>query len=103
MYKKDITSQGLYELYLPTSGYQSLVQWGSLKSSCVRTRGFKSRIRHKKEKEKKNSLVTKAWSNGGASRALVFALVGSNPTSDRMSTVTKFFNVLVTMSLWLNG
>ena len=28
-------------------------------------------------------LVTKAWSNGGASRALVFALVGSNPTSDK--------------------
>ena len=29
-------------------------------------------------------LVTKAWSNGGASRALVFALVGSNPTSDNI-------------------
>ncbi len=28
-------------------------------------------------------LVTKAWSNGGASRALVFALVGSNPTPDK--------------------
>ena len=36
-------------------------------------------------------LVTKAWSNGGASRALVFALVGSNPTPDRMSFMTTIF------------
>ena len=27
-------------------------------------------------------LVTKAWSNGGALRALVFALAGSNPAPD---------------------
>ena len=28
-------------------------------------------------------LVTKAWSNGGALRALVFALAGSNPAPDK--------------------
>ena len=76
------------------SGYQSLVQWGSLKSSCVRTRGFKSRTRHQ-IKMIECSLITKAWSNGGASRALVFALVGSNPTSDKDNFLFK--------SLWLNG
>ena len=65
------------------SGYQSLVQWGSLKSSCVRTRGFKSRTRQELNCIFLTCLITKVWSNGGASRALVFALVGSNPTSDK--------------------
>ena len=81
------------------SGYQSLVQWGSLKSSCVRTRGFKSRTRQDVLSDtiflmSLTCLITKAWSNGGASRALVFALVGSNPTSDN----DNYFK-----SLWLNG
>jgi len=41
------------------------------------------------------SLITKVWSNGGASRALVFALVGSNPTSDNRQ-IDKIF------ALWAN-
>ena len=52
-------------------------------------------------------LVTKAWSNGGALRALVFALAGSNPAPDNTSFVTQFFNVfdmscLIT-KVWSNG
>ena len=45
-------------------------------------------------------LVTKAWSNGGALRALVFALAGSNPAPDKCFIIC--LHSLIT-KVWSNG
>ena len=47
-------------------------------------------------------LVTKAWSNGGALRALVFALAGSNPAPDKKFFTCIFLTRLIT-KVWSNG
>ena len=57
------------------SGYQSLVQWGSLKSSCVRTRGFKS---HTRQKYVDNVLMAQ-WIERPTSNRKV---AGSSPAKD---------------------
>ena len=49
-------------------------------------------------------LVTKAWSNGGALRALVFALAGSNPAPDKTSLCDTIFLMSLTyvlMAQWI--
>ena len=49
-------------------------------------------------------LVTKAWSNGGALRALVFALAGSNPAPDKMFLQFNVFLMSLTcvlMAQWI--